>query len=159
MKKAVKSMLFVRALKEIKRNKSLAKIDFDDGETEIGFITYVDDETFDMCKMDTIFNQVILDEDFNGGIMLEREEDLESIDILFVKATFQTMLISSITHDISHKFEAKKTTYFNIIKEEIYKPKKPMEGSVKKIVKKNSVKNEKKKIIKKKDRDNIEEKN
>lgn len=136
-------MLFLRTLKQIQKEKSLAKIDFDDGNRCIGFVIYSDEETFDVYRLDTVYNNVIIEEDFDGAIMLESEEDAKSIDSIFVKSTYQTMMISDITHDFSHKFSAEKTAYFNIVKEELYKPK---ERKKKTVSKKNVVKNKREKV-------------
>lgn len=110
----------LRALTNAVRERKLARVNFLDGEFQVGFVVYADEESFDIFLMDNVFNQKVLDEDEEGGIMLEKEEDIEEIDFLFVKATFKTDMVDYIISDVSHKFSKDKTIYIRNIIESVY---------------------------------------
>lgn len=110
----------LRALNAAIRERKLARVNFLDGEFQVGFVVYADEESFDIFLMDNVFNQKVLDEDEEGGIMLEKEEDIEEIDFLFVKATFKTEMVDYVISDVSHKFSRNKTEFIRNITESIY---------------------------------------
>lgn len=109
----------LRPLKNLVKEKTLARINFLDGYSVHGFVTYVDDETMEVYTIDNVYNQLIIEES-EEGIALESEEDAEAIDFLFVKTIFRTDSVSSIVCDISHKFPIEKTTYIDQMKVAIY---------------------------------------
>jgi hypothetical protein len=109
----------LRPLKNLVKEKTLARINFLDGYSVHGFVTYVDDETMEVYTIDNVYNQLIIEES-EEGIALESEEDAEAIDFLFVKTIFRTDSVSSIICDISHKFPIEKTTYIDQMKVAIY---------------------------------------
>lgn len=110
----------LRALNAAVRERKLARINFLDGEFQVGFVVYADEDSFDIFLMDNVYNQKVLDEDEEGGIMLEKVEDIEEIDFLFVKATFKTEMVDYVISDVSHKFSPDKTAYIRNITESIY---------------------------------------
>lgn len=110
----------LRALESAIRGRKLARVNFLDGEYQVGFVVYADEESFDIFLMDNVYNHKILDEDEEGGIMLAKEEDIEEIDFLFVKAAFRTEMVDYIISDVSHKFSREKTEFIRNITHSIY---------------------------------------
>jgi len=113
-------MSFLRSLRNAAQAQSLVKVEFDSGNAEVGFVVYADMDTFDMYVMDNVYSQSILDEDMNGGIMLESAEDIDDIDFIFVKGTYKTDAIETLVSDIAHKFPIEKTVFFSSISKSIY---------------------------------------
>lgn len=113
-------MSFLRSLRNAAQAQSLVKVEFDSGNAEVGFVVYADMDTFDMYIMDNVYSQSILDEDMNGGIMLESEDDMDDIDFIFVKGTYKTDAIETLVSDIAHKFPIEKTMFFSSISKSIY---------------------------------------
>lgn len=109
----------LRPLRNLIKEKTLARINFLDGFSVHGFVTHVDDETLEVYTIDNVYNQLILEES-EEGIALESEEDVEAIDFIFIKAIFRTDSVSSIIADISHKFPVEKTTYIDQMRGLIY---------------------------------------
>jgi hypothetical protein len=114
----------LRPLKNLIKEKTLARINFLDGYSVHGFVTYVDEETVEVYTIDNVYNQLILEES-EEGIALECEEDAEAIDFMFIKAIFRTDSVASIISDISHKFPIEKTIYIDQMKGMIYNKAKP----------------------------------
>lgn len=109
----------LRPLKNLVKEKTLARIDLLDGRSVNGFVTYADEDTFEVYTIDSIYNQAIIEET-EEGIALEKEEDIELIDFIFIKTVFRTDAIMSIVCDISHKFPIEKTAYIDKMKLSIY---------------------------------------
>lgn len=109
----------LRPLKNLIKEKTLARINFLDGFSVHGFVTYVDEDTLEVYTIDNVYNQLIIDEG-EDGIALENEEDVEAIDFIFIKTIFRTDSVSSIIADISHKFPVEKTTYIDQMRGLIY---------------------------------------
>ncbi len=111
--------MFLRALENLIKKRSLANVNFLDGSSEVGFILYADEDTFDMAIRDNVYNPVILEQD-NEKILLEKEDDLKEIDFVFTTGTFMTQAIDNIVHDVSHQFTPDQTTWFDLISEGLY---------------------------------------
>lgn len=109
----------LRPLRNLIKERTLARINFLDGYTVHGFVTYVDEDTMEVYTIDNVYNQLVLEES-EEGIALESEEDVEAIDFIFIKTIFRTDSVSSIISDISHKFPVEKTTYIDQMRGLIY---------------------------------------
>lgn len=110
----------LRPLKNLIKEKTLARISFHDGISIEGFVTYADEDTFEIYGPDNVYNQSVLEES-EDGIVVQNEDDAESIDFTFVKGVFLTDNIYSIISDISHKYPIEKIMYIDKMKESIYK--------------------------------------
>ena len=108
-----------RPLKNLIKEKTLARIKLIDGEIIEGFVTYVDKETFEIYIPDNIYNQLVID-DGSDEIFVENEEDVDSIDFTFVKSIFRTEEVSCIITDVSHKYPIEKSIYIDTVRETVY---------------------------------------
>lgn len=108
-----------RPLKNLIKEKTLARVKLIDETVIEGFVTYADKKTFEIYTADNIYNQVVLDED-GDQIFLENEEDVEAIDFTFVKAIFRTDEVSCIISDVSHKYPVDKSIFIDTIREAVY---------------------------------------
>lgn len=109
----------LRPLKNLIKEKTLASIMFDAGMNISGFITYADEETFEIYTPDSIFNQLIIDES-EEGIVVQSEEDVESIDFRLVKHIYLTDSVVGIIADVSHKLPVEDSQYIDTIRELLY---------------------------------------
>lgn len=118
---------FLRALKEVQKNRSLAKIEFNDGDCEIGYVVYADGASFDMYVYDHVFNNAIILES-EEQVILESEDAYAQIDFTFVKGTYDTNEVKSVVHNFEHKYPVDKTIFFayhkNMIFDKLEAPKK-----------------------------------
>jgi hypothetical protein len=119
-------------LKSLIKEKTLARISFVNGTSIDGFVTYADEEIFEVYIPDNVYNQ--LAEETEDGIYLENEEDIDCIDFKFVKGIFITQTIFSIITDTIHKYPVEKISYIDKIKHSIYKNN--MSGRIFKVKKK-----------------------
>lgn len=108
-----------RPLKNLTKEKTLARIKLIDETVIEGFVTYADKETFEIYMSDNIYNQLVIDED-GEQIVVENEEDVESIDFTFVKAIFRTEEVSCIIADVSHKYPIERSIYIDTVREAVY---------------------------------------
>ena len=109
----------LRALKELIKERTLAKVILDFSDDIHGFVTYADEETFEIYTPDSIFNQLIIDES-DDGIVVGSEEDIESIDFKLVKHIYLTQSIVGIIADISHKLPVDASQYIDTVKDLLY---------------------------------------
>lgn len=108
-----------RALKNLTKEKTLARIKMIDETVIEGFVTYADKETFEVYTPDNVYNQLVIDE-YDEQIVVENEEDVESIDFTFVKVIFRTEEVSCIIADVSHKYPIDKSIYIDTIRDSVY---------------------------------------
>ena len=118
-------MAFLRTLRELIKDQTLSGVSFYDGESAVGFIVYADDDTFDMFIIDNVFNEKATETDLDSGphgraIMVEKDDDIDGIDFVFVKSTYKTEAIECIQHDVSHHFPVEKTSFFDLVSQGIY---------------------------------------
>ncbi len=124
-RKSDSDMAFLRTLKELIKDQTLSGINFYDGESAVGFIVYADDDTFDMFIIDNVFNEKVIEADLDSGpngraIIVEKDDDIDGIDFVFVKSTYKTEAIECIQHDVSHHFPVEKTSFFDLVSQGIY---------------------------------------
>lgn len=93
-------------LKEIMDKKSYAEILFLDGESTVGFVTFVGKENFHVITMDVIpasmeGAQKHVDEEGNIHLHINPED----VEYIPVKQSFPIDGVASLTFDISHRVE------------------------------------------------------
>jgi hypothetical protein len=110
----------LRALFQVLRKRNLAEIYLrDEDEPIYGYVTYIDDETFDIYTIDDIFNNAVVVKEGNV-IMTETEEGAKSIDFTMIKMTRYTDSVYAVTHDVSHQIPLERLKWFDIQRKFVY---------------------------------------
>lgn len=110
----------LRALFQVQRKRSLVELNLSDEEEPLfGYVTYVDEDTFDIYTIDNVYNPAVVMKEGNV-LMTETEDDAKSIDFTIIKITRCTDSVYGIVHDVSHALEPERKMWLDSQRNFVY---------------------------------------
>lgn len=93
-------------LRAVMRDKTYAEITFIDGDSVLGFVTYVGADRFHIITMEAIMPKVSEENQFfdeHGNMLVQ--VDPSEVNFIPTKRSYTTDLVSAIAFDVSHRVE------------------------------------------------------